>query len=108
MLNHGECGEEMVPEKEQGGQADSSGCLSIGLDIVQHFNNQSDQLWSFPGGSVVKNPPPMQEIQVQSLGREDPLEEEMAVHSGILAQEIRRTREPGGLQSMGQKESDTT
>ena len=41
-----------------------------------------------PGGSVVKNPPTMQEMQVQSLGREDPLEEEMATHSNILAWEI--------------------
>ena len=49
----------------------------------------------------------MQEIQ--SLGQEDPLEKEMAIHSSILAWEIPRTEEPGGLQSMGvTKESDTT
>ena len=60
----------MVPEMEQDGQADNSHCLSIGLDIFQHFNNQSDQLWSFPGRSVVKNPPPMQEIQfIPGTGR---------------------------------------
>ena len=40
---------------------------------------------SFPGGSVVKNLPAMQETQVQSLGREDPLEEVMATHSSTLA-----------------------
>ena len=40
---------------------------------------------------------PMRETQVQSLGREDPLEKEMAVHSSILAWEIPRTEEPGGL-----------
>ena len=39
----------------------------------------------FPGGSVVKNPPAMQETQVQSLGQEDPLEKGMAAHSSILA-----------------------
>ena len=39
----------------------------------------------FPGGSVVKNLPTIQETQVQSLGWEDPLEEEMATHSSILA-----------------------
>ena len=39
----------------------------------------------FPGGSVVKNLPVMQETQVQSLGWEDPLEKEMATHSSILA-----------------------
>ena len=43
----------------------------------------------------------MQETGVQSLGREDPLEKEMATHSGILAWRIPWTEEPGGLQSMG-------
>ena len=42
-----------------------------------------------------------QETWVQSLGREDPLEEGMATHSSILAWRISRTEEPGGLQSMG-------
>ena len=42
----------------------------------------------FPDGSVVKNLPAMQEAQVQSLGQEVPLEEEMATHSSILAWEI--------------------
>ena len=41
---------------------------------------------------------------VQSLGREDPLEEEMATHSSILAWEIPWAEEPDGLQSMGPKE----
>ena len=52
----------------------------------------------------VKNSPAMQETseaQVPSLGWEDPLEEEMATHSSILAWEILWTEEPGGLQSMG-------
>ena len=40
---------------------------------------------SFPGGLSVKNLPAMQETWVQSLGREDPLEKEMATHSSILA-----------------------
>ena len=55
----------------------------------------------FPGGSVVKNLPVMQEIQVQSLCWEDPLEEEMATHSSILAWRIPWTEEPGRLQSTG-------
>ena len=42
----------------------------------------------------------MQETWVRSLGQEDPLEKEMATHSSILAWEILRTEEPGGLQSM--------
>ena len=40
----------------------------------------------FPVGSMVKNLPAMQETRVQSLGREDPLEKDMATHSGILDQ----------------------
>ena len=45
--------------------------------------------------------PAMQETQVQSLGREDPLEKEMATHSSIFAWRIPWTEEPGGLQSTG-------
>ena len=48
----------------------------------------------------------MQENWVQSLGREDPLEKEMATHSSILAWEILWTEEPVRLQSVGRKESD--
>ena len=48
-----------------------------------------------------KNLPAMQETWVQSLDWEDPLEKGMATHSNILAWEIPRTEEPGGLQSMG-------
>jgi len=50
---------------------------------------------------VVKNLSAMKETWVQSLGGEDPLEKEMATHSSILAWNITRTEEPGGLQSMG-------
>ena len=51
---------------------------------------------------TVKNLPAMtQEIQVQSLGQEDPLEKGMATHSSILAWRIPWTEEPGRLQSMG-------
>ena len=53
----------------------------------------------FPGSSVVKNPPAMQETGVQSLCWEDPLEEEMATHSSILAWEIQWREESDGLQS---------
>ena len=57
----------------------------------------------FPGGSVEKNPPAMQEtqeIRVQSLGREDALEEGMATHSSILAWRIPWREEPGRLESI--------
>ena len=54
----------------------------------------------FPGGSVVKDLPAMQVMRVQSLGQEDALEEEMTLHSSILAWEIPWTEEPGRLQCM--------
>ena len=50
---------------------------------------------------MVKNLPAMQETWFLSLGQEDPLEKEMATHSGILPWEISWTEEPGGLESMG-------
>ena len=59
-------------------------------------------IWGFPGSSVVKNLPTMQESQerqVQYLGQEDPLEEGMATHSSILAWRIPWIEEPGELQS---------
>ena len=53
----------------------------------------------FPSGSAVKNLPAMQEMLVQSLGQEGPLEEGTATHSSILAWRIPWTEEPSGLQS---------
>ena len=64
-----------------------------------------------PGGSVVKNLPPMQEIQemkLRSLGWEDPLEKEMATHSSILAWEIHGRRRLAGYSPWGRQESDMT
>ena len=48
---------------------------------------------------TVKNPPAIQETQVQSLGQEDPLEKGIATHFNILIWRIPGTKEPGGLQS---------
>ena len=60
---------------------------------------------SFPYASLVaqtvKNLPAMWETWVLSLGQEDPLEKEMAIHSSFLAWGIPWTEEPGALQSMG-------
>ena len=50
---------------------------------------------------MVKNPPPMQEAWVQSLGQEVPLEKGMATHSSILAWRIPWTQESSRLQSIG-------
>ena len=75
------------------GQKKQSGKLEKGM-----------QRNSFPRGSEVKNPPAKQEMQetrVPSLGREDPLEKEMATHSSTLAWRIPWTEEPGRLQSTG-------
>ena len=56
---------------------------------------------------MVKNHPAMQEMQVQSLNQEDPLEKEMATHFSILAWEIPWTEQPSGLQSMVSQKSPT-
>ena len=61
----------------------------------------------FPGGSVVKKLPAMQEIQAQSLVWEGTLEKGMAMHSGIPAWRIPWTEEPGRLQSVGVTKSQT-
>ena len=68
-----------------------------------HFNS-GNETKGFPGALVVKNPPADAgdtEIRVQSLGRDDPPEEEMATHSSVLAWKMPWTEEPGGLQAVG-------
>ena len=57
---------------------------------------------------LAKNLSAVQETRVQFLGREDPLEKEMATHSSILAWRTPRSEDPGGQQSMGLQESDST
>ena len=57
---------------------------------------------------LVKNPPAMWEIRVQSLGQEDPLEEEMAAHSSILPGEIHGQRSLAGYRLWDPKESNTS
>ena len=61
----------------------------------------SKQPWGFLGGTWSGVHLPVQETWVRSLGQEDPLGEEIASHSSILAWRISWTEEPGGLQSMG-------
>ena len=65
------------------------------------FTMPHHQVRASLGAQMVKNPPAVQETQVQSLGREDPLEKEMGTHSSILAWRIPWTEESGRLQSMG-------
>ena len=88
--------------------------LSLNVDLSHAVGNEEETAshhllpapallpsWAFPGGSVVKRirltTQEPQEIGVQSLGWEDPLEEEIATYSSILASEIPWTEEPGGL-----------
>ena len=65
------------------------------------------QSWDSPVAPLVKNPPAVQETRVPSLGGEDPLEKEMAPLPSS-AWESPWTEEPGGLESRGSKELDTT
>ena len=73
--------------------------------VTQLLNQLMSEDQGLPWASLVvqmvKNSPATQETQVQSLGREDPLEEEVATHSRILAWRIPWTEEPRGLQSTG-------
>ena len=62
----------------------------------------------FPGSSVVKNLPAMQEGWVRSLFQEDPLEKGMSTHSSTLAWGIPWTKEPGRLQSIGLDVTEAT
>ena len=71
---------------------DSSNVAEMGF-VITHLG--------FPGGSAVKNTPAMWETWIRSLSWEDPLQEDMATHSSILAWRIPWTQEPGGLQSIG-------
>ena len=84
---------------------------SFYLNNKSNNNNSNDNyyinVWGFPGGSVVKNPPAKEETQVCPLGQEDPLEKEMVTHSCILAWEISWTEETGELQSLGLQNSRT-
>ena len=57
-------------------------------------------LSKFPVAQTVKNPPEMQETWVRSLGREDPLEEDVATHSSIPACRVPWTEDPGGLHTV--------
>ena len=71
-------------------------------------SDKSDRNEVAQGRQSVKNLPATQETQVRFLGQEDLLEEEVAIHSSILAWKILWTEELGGLQSMGLQELDTT
>ena len=62
-------------------------------------SSQNELYYTFLLAQMIKNLPAMQESWVLSLGWEDPLEEEMAPHSSILALKISCMKDPGGLRS---------
>ena len=71
------------------------------LPSLLDYLGGSKSLGDLPDGSVVKNLSVIQDTWVQSLGREDPLEKEMATCSSILAWKIPRAQETGWLDPMG-------
>ena len=92
-------------------------CLSNQVDpavpLLRELLNSKEEgnlinCWASLIAQLAKNLPAMQETQVQFLFRQDPLKKEMATHSSILVWRIPWAEEPGGLQSMGSQESETT
>ena len=71
-------------------------------DVID-FTSLHNHVRTSPVAQMVKSLPAMRKTWVRSLGREDPLEKEMAIHSSILAWKIPWTEEPDRLQSMGSK-----
>ena len=74
----------------------SSLLLKTSISLVKLYNDKTSLV-----AQTVKHLPTMWETWVRSLGREDPLEKEMATHSSTLAWKIPWTEKPGKLQSMG-------
>ena len=80
------------------------GLKTVGHDLVTKMTKKKIKfiiLWAFLEAQMVKYLPAMLETQVQSLGREDPLEKRMVTHTSIPAWRISWTEQPGRLQSMG-------
>ena len=97
------------PQTEEPGGLQSMGSQRVRCNwVTDTFTSLSDIASGFQGGSVVKDPPAMQETQVWSPGQEDPLEEEMATHSNILACKNPMEEEPGGFSPWSLKESHRT
>ena len=88
-------------------EGETSGCQLVEISVKPAGNSAGllPTRTGFPGGSVVKNLPAMQETYVLFLGQGDALEKEMATHSSILPWKIPQS--PGGLQSMGLQKSWT-
>ena len=74
--------------------------MTIEINSVDGLDSKLDTTWASLGAQTIKRLSAMWETWVPSLGREDPLEKEMATHSSVLAWKIPWTEEPRGLQSM--------
>ena len=86
----------MEGERQKGIKAQFLLCKEFIVQSVKNIDMYTTN-YGFPGGSVVKKLPAMQETQVPSVGREDPLEKRIATHFSILAWRIPWREEPGGL-----------
>ena len=111
----------MIPHGQVGFTQEYKACLTVYINplLIRHISTMNERksvvilidggksiwqyltIFGFSGDSLVKNPPPIQEIQVQSLRQQDLLEKEMATHSSNLDREIPWTEELGRLQSLG-------
>ena len=104
FLSEYNCNVLLVSAVQQGESAIYMHCPLPPIPPTPNPFHPSGHHRGFLGGSEVKNPPAMQEmqeVQVQPVGQEDPLEEEMANHSSNLAWKIIWTEEPDELQSIG-------
>ena len=98
----------LFPWQEQGGRTWIISRTTSIYQILIRYWTISQAFCELPCGSVGKNLPVNADTRVRSLGREDPLEEDMATHFSVLAWEVPWTEEPGGLPSMGSQELDMT
>ena len=94
-----------IPSKATGLPGIMFGTLGVSpvghLGPNPYYPSPKVKRWTSLVAQMVKHLPTMQETRAQSLGWEDPLEKEMAIHSSILAWKIPWMEEPGRLQSMG-------
>ena len=91
----------MEQEMKDLGTSPYSSCQQPAEFLSEVTEKSVYKLKGFPSGSVVKNPPALQETQIWPLGWDDPLEEETATRCRTLAWRILWTEEPGGLQPIG-------
>ena len=100
LYEHASLGNMVLFKWHRGPKWDSGRAPACSLGNLLKIENCMGRRGCFSSGSTAKNPLAMQETWVQSLGWEDPPEEDLATHSSVLAWRIPWTEEPGGLQYM--------